>query len=724
MGRSVVFHISISGRRALRHGWGDTGYAQGLARALQAQGAETHLFYRDEDPVVTGHNDVVLRIVGPHLAEPVTGLPNLVWIISPPNFASLDLLRRYQGVFCASECLAHRLQSQQVRAHVMQQATDPAHFNPDLWPQDGGPLPIAFVGALDKRAPRPQVIAAVRAGLPVSVWGPGWEGAIPAEYWRGPHLDYDGLAQVYARAQIILNSHMPRMAELGMMSNRSFDALASGAAVVSDRVRGFGDPDLPDLHQVDSCDQMIARLRDLLSQPAPGPDERRARHDRVCTRYNFAARAADLIAHARQVLDQGQVARPAFGAPRPEITASVSVPIDDVQAMQTSAVQIVRAADDLAAGRRVSVPPPSDADVIHALTADLRQIVQLAPGPDAATGAEPLLQRARLLVEAATDRQSPFALPQIAGQQARILNFVMMQRPLWDHQPSLFSRDAQKVSLRLQPRARSVTMARPVGVFLHLYYADLAPVFADRLSVIDAPVRVYISTDGDDKAALIRASFPDADIRVTENRGRDIYPKLFAFSDAYDAHDVVLHLHGKKSLHSGRLDQWLEHILDCLLPSRDQTNRILSLFQTIPRLGLVIPLTFRGVLKAAHWGANYDIGRELAFRMGLTDPLPDDNMLRFPVGSMFWGRVSALRPVLDLNLTPAHFPPESGQVDGTLAHAIERMIGVGCTGSGHHILPVAGRGVKAHNRFLRSYGRNADLRKALDTGAFYDDAQD
>jgi lipopolysaccharide biosynthesis protein len=44
-------------------------------------------------------------------------------------------------------------------------------------------------------------------------------------------------------------------------------------------------------------------------------------------------------------------------------------------------------------------------------------------------------------------------------------------------------------------------------------------------------------------------------------------------------------------------------------------------------------------------------------------------------GTMFWARLDAIDPILKLNLMPDDFQSEHGQIDGTTAHAIERMFG-------------------------------------------------
>jgi lipopolysaccharide biosynthesis protein len=50
---------------------------------------------------------------------------------------------------------------------------------------------------------------------------------------------------------------------------------------------------------------------------------------------------------------------------------------------------------------------------------------------------------------------------------------------------------------------------------------------------------------------------------------------------------------------------------------------------------------------------------------------------------MFWARPAALRPLLGLGWRAEDFPDEEGQIDGTPAHAVERLFLFACEAAGY-----------------------------------------
>lgn len=238
----------------------------------------------------------------------------------------------------------------------------------------------------------------------------------------------------------------------------------------------------------------------------------------------------------------------------------------------------------------------------------------------------------------------------------------------------------------LDPAAppRAITAAPRIAVVCHLFYDDLAAEFADRLRGMPLPYRLCVTTDRKDKALRIRQAMdqlPNAtlDVRVTPNTGRDIAPKLVGFADAHREADLVLHVHGKKSLHAPALEGWRAHILDRLLGRPGETaamvSGIVELFARRPDLGLLAPAEFHPgrLRRLGHSGAYaVAVAEALGRRIDANDP-PDH-----PSGSMFWARGAALAPILDLNLGWADFGTELRQYNGTLAHGIEHAYGLSC----------------------------------------------
>jgi GT2 family glycosyltransferase len=224
-----------------------------------------------------------------------------------------------------------------------------------------------------------------------------------------------------------------------------------------------------------------------------------------------------------------------------------------------------------------------------------------------------------------------------------------------------------------------------IAILLHAFHVDLLPQMAGFLANIPGPADLYISTDTEAKRAAIAAIFAEwsagkVEIRVTPNRGRNIGPQVIAFRDVHQDHDLLLFLHTKKSTHTDELAGWRDFLLVNLLGSPGLVRGALEAFQQLPALGVLAPRTFAPVRPHMIWGVNYETCRDLAGRMGFA--IYPDSPLDFPAGAMFWARPAALRPLLDLNLSFDDFDAEGGQQDGTLAHAVERLIFHACERAG------------------------------------------
>ncbi len=223
--------------------------------------------------------------------------------------------------------------------------------------------------------------------------------------------------------------------------------------------------------------------------------------------------------------------------------------------------------------------------------------------------------------------------------------------------------------------ARTLSRIGPVAAIVHVYYADSLPKILSYLNNIPFRTDLFISTDTDSKKAEIIALLENytkgvTEVRMLENRGRDIAPLIVGFADILERYEYFIHLHTKRSPHGGDpLASWLDYLLENLLGSERIIESIFELFSS-HNIGIVFPqhmFVLRGIL---NWGYDFDLAAALLHRAGFT--LDKLHLLEFPSGSMFWGRSAALRPLLDLHLQSSDFQDEAGQTDGTLAHAIER----------------------------------------------------
>lgn len=237
--------------------------------------------------------------------------------------------------------------------------------------------------------------------------------------------------------------------------------------------------------------------------------------------------------------------------------------------------------------------------------------------------------------------------------------------------------DATRAAL-LPPREGAD--ARPCAV-VHAWYVEVLDVVIANLNASRLNWRLIITTAPErerDVRTRLKALGIVAEIHVFENRGRDVLPFLrVADRLLNEGVDVVLKLHTKQSVHRKDGSQWRDELLQGLAAA-DRASRIVEAFATDPHLGLVAPEGH--VQPLDHfWGANEANVRALCVRLGLSQP---SHGSEFVAGSMFWVRLAALRPLLDAHMAPWEFEHETGQIDGTTAHAMERLFSLATSSAG------------------------------------------
>lgn len=224
------------------------------------------------------------------------------------------------------------------------------------------------------------------------------------------------------------------------------------------------------------------------------------------------------------------------------------------------------------------------------------------------------------------------------------------------------------------------TVPQRLAVIVHVYYEELLSELFDQLAAVTVPFDLFVTNSTGHRLTL--PSRPALAKRVhlleTPNRGRDILPLIFLVNaGVMDHYELVLKVHTKQSSWRDQHDlegtgaSWRRGFLHQLLGSESNVDVILDAFANDPTLGLVT--SDGNVLGPEQWGGDLRTAQHLLARLQLE---PDPARLRFAAGSMYWIRGFVLQGLFALDLSHHDFEEESGQVDGTTAHALERIIGI------------------------------------------------
>ncbi len=207
------------------------------------------------------------------------------------------------------------------------------------------------------------------------------------------------------------------------------------------------------------------------------------------------------------------------------------------------------------------------------------------------------------------------------------------------------------------------------AVIIHLYYEDLWPSIRSYLlnSFENHNFDLYISVTTLSGHKKIITDFPNAYIDLVENRGRDILPfiRMLKIINNF-GYVAICKIHSKRSIYRLDGDEIRNDIFNELIGSSNKVKEIFLRFKNNSKIGMVVPKKYL----ISHNDHNMLFDGNIVGSISKFLKLKFQYFV-FPAGSMFWFSPKSLDMLLALDDT--FFEIELGLVDGTSAHAIERL---------------------------------------------------
>jgi lipopolysaccharide biosynthesis protein len=213
------------------------------------------------------------------------------------------------------------------------------------------------------------------------------------------------------------------------------------------------------------------------------------------------------------------------------------------------------------------------------------------------------------------------------------------------------------------------------AICLHIFYPSLIAEFGYVLAQarsghkLDIIVSIPETWSDSDFIAMVDAIAP-VHVLVTANVGRDIWPFIQVLRVGEElGYKFGCKVHSKLSTHLSDGATWRRRLVNSLLGPRAIDKLGPQFFQD-PCVGFAAALESVQTLQdASTLLHNLRNMKNLMSRLGISHP----EFQEFVAGSMFWFRFEALRCFTDHDIDASWFGEELGQIDGTIAHAFERI---------------------------------------------------
>lgn len=277
------------------------------------------------------------------------------------------------------------------------------------------------------------------------------------------------------------------------------------------------------------------------------------------------------------------------------------------------------------------------------------------------------------------------------------------------------------------------------ALLIHAYYMDQMERTCQYAAAMPEDADIYITTPHREQLEEIKKVFSNlpnkVEIRLIENRGRDVSSLLIGFADLMNQYDYFCFYHDKKSdqISPKSIENSFCYLVsESTLHGKAYVQNILNTFEENPRLGMLSPVppchSDYYYTLCHDWGPNYDNTVKLKEQLNLNVPISKDKPPVAPMGTAFWFRGTAMKKLFSRKWEYTDFPAEPTGVDGTFLHAVERIYPYVVQDAGYYpayVMPdfIASMELNMMTYYLRSfnkvfcenniYGKQIDIRNQL-----------
>lgn len=267
--------------------WGDYWLKENLMKEFKKIGY----------PVNNERPEITLHLFGEPLQEHCTTAYNILWIHSHPDWITPDILRNYQKIFCISPHFINKIAAMGFLSEFLMIPTAMAPLTRKKI------YDIVFVGNTKKGQPRRIISDIGNISATIRIWGWGWKGLIPDNWYGGECYENAKLNGLYAESKIVLNDHHEDMRREGFINPRILDVLASGGFVVSDDIVGIDELLEGNVATYNSSEELRTLLAKYLYD-APGRDALSAKGRELALQYSFPSACLRIIRHIESISDK------------------------------------------------------------------------------------------------------------------------------------------------------------------------------------------------------------------------------------------------------------------------------------------------------------------------------------------------------------------------------------------------------------------------------------